>query len=257
MFNPLLTFGTILCLMFFHPNLMAQTASKMSNENRIKIARIKKDFLISELDSKAWLKAEKVLINKYWSGANAPESRQMKVKLLWSPTTIYVRFEANQAEPLVISEKPNLPTKTKGLWERDVCEIFLAPRKEDFRHYFEFEIAPNGEWIDLGIHQLPDKRETDWDYNSGMQSAARIEKNKVITAIKIEWQAFGTTAPKIGDIWRGNLLRCIGAGETRGYLAWQPTETPEPAFHVPEKFGEFEFGSWSSVLCPWSLVSSL
>jgi hypothetical protein len=47
--------------------------------------------------------------------------------------------------------------------------------------------------------------------------------------------------PKSGDVWLGNLLRCVGRDPDRGYLAWQPTMTEKPNFHVPEKFGEFEF----------------
>ena len=72
------------------------------------------------------------------------------------------------------------------------------------------------------------------------KGALVIEKDKIRMAIKIEWKAFGKT-PKAGDIWLGNLFRCVGEGETRGYLAWQPTKTIEPSFHVPEAFGEFEF----------------
>ena len=75
---------------------------------------------------------------------------------------------------------------------------------------------------------------------SGMKSAALIEKDKVTMAIKVEWSAFGKT-PKAGDVWFGNILRCIGKDPTRGYLAWSPTGTKEPSFHVPEKFGKFEF----------------
>ncbi len=220
---------------FFVLNVSAKTTDK------IKIAPVKNDFPVSEFDNKAWKSANEILIDKYWSGENAPDGRHFKAKLLWSKIALYVRFEANQAEPLIVSDAPNLNTKTKGLWDRDVCEIFLAPNKAEFRRYFEFEIAPTGEWIDLGIYQKPNERITDWDYDSGMQSAARIEKDKVITAIKVEWKAFGKIAPKAGDIWLGNILRCVGAGATRGYLAWQPTLTKEPSFHVPEKFGEFEF----------------
>ena len=205
-----------------------------------KIKHIKNDFSINELENKTWDKAENIAVDKYWSGENAPNGRQFKAKLLWSKVALYVRFEANQAEPIVMSETPNIQTKTKGLWDRDVCEIFLAPNKAEFRKYFEFEIAPNGEWIDLGIHQLPEKRETDWEYNSGMKSATRIEKDKVVMAIKVEWKAFGKT-PKVGDIWLGNILRAMGSEPNRGYLAWSPTETKQPNFHVPEKFGEFEF----------------
>lgn len=204
------------------------------------VNHIKADFPISQLDNKSWQTSKTVKISKYWSGKEAPKQRRFEAKFLWSDTALYVRFEANQGEPLVVSEKPNLESKTRGLWDRDVCEIFLAPNREEFRKYFEFEIAPNGEWIDLGIYQKPDERITDWDYNSGMKSAARIEKDKVIMAIKIEWKAFGAT-PKAGDIWLGNILRAMGTEPDRGYLTWQPTMTDRPNFHVPEKFGEFLF----------------
>jgi len=207
---------------------------------KYEIRHIENDFSVEELDNENWQIAESVTINKYWSGENAPQERHFETKILWSETAIYVRFEANQNEPLIVSEKPNLETKTRGLWDRDVCEIFLAPEKEDFRKYYEFEIAPNGEWIDLGIHQMPEMRETDWDYESKMQSKSVIEKAKIRMAIKIEWNAFGK-APKAGEIWLGNIFRCVGSGETRGYLAWSPTFTDEPSFHIPEKFGEFEF----------------
>ncbi len=214
--------------------------SQTKMTNKTKIVHIKNDFSISELENASWDKAKNILINKYWSGKNAPKGRQFKAKLLWSETALYVRFEANQTEPLIFSETTNLKSKTKGLWDRDVCEIFLAPKREEFHKYFEFEIAPNGEWIDLGIHQMPDRRETNWDYVSGMESKSLIGKNKVWMAIKIEWKAFGKV-PKTGDVWLGNIFRCVGAGATRGYLAWTPTLTKEASFHVPEKFGEFEF----------------
>lgn len=218
----------------------SQTKTKMLNENRIKIVKINEDFLINDLTNANWNKANEVSIKKYWSGEKVTVGRHFKAKLLWSDSALYVRFEANQAEPLIISEIPNLTGKTEGLWNRDVCEIFLAPNPKEFRKYYEFEVAPTGEWIDLGVHQLPDHRETDLEYQSGMQTAAKIEKDKVWMAIKLEWKAFGKV-PKSGEIWKGNIFRCVGEGKSRGYLAWQPTLTPKPNFHVPEKFGEFEF----------------
>lgn len=206
----------------------------------VQIKYIKKDFSIAEFENRAWEKAAETLVDKYWSGASAPDKRHFKTRLLWSDAALYVRFEANQSEPLVVSETPNLKMKTQGLWNRDVCEIFLAPNRDEPRKYFEFEIAPSGEWLDLGIYQKEDERITDWDYASEMQSAARIDKDKIWMAIRIKWKAFGKT-PKAGDTWKGNIFRCVGSGETRGYLAWQPTETKTPSFHVPERFGEFEF----------------
>lgn len=164
----------------------------------------------------------------------------MNVRLIWSGNSLYARFEAEQREALVVSDAPTLDTKTLNLWDRDVVEIFVAPDAKEQRRYFEFEVAPTGEWIDLAIDLTSGKRVTDWDYKSRMESAARIEKDRIVMAMKIPWSAFGRE-PKAGDVWLGNIFRCVGAGETRGYLAWQPTMTAEPNFHVPEKFGEFKF----------------
>jgi hypothetical protein len=212
----------------------------MNGGNRIEIARLEKDFSVNEFENKNWRIARETSVEKYWSGEIAPNGRHFKAKLLWSDAALYVRFEANQAEPLIVSDAPNLQTKTIGLWDRDVCEIFITPDLIEPQRYFEFEVAPSGEWIDLKIRQTPNGRETDFDYDSGMKSAARIEKDKVFMALKIDWKAFGRI-PKAGDVWRGNLFRCVGQGETRGYLAWQPTETAEPNFHVSKAFGELEF----------------
>ena len=219
-------------------NINAQSVYKM--KNHLDIVRINKDFPVSALDDASWKRAKEVAIKTYWSGDAAPAGREFKARLLWSDAAFYVRFEANQTEPLIISLIPDITKKTKSLWNRDVCEIFIAPEKNERSKYFEFEIAPTGEWIDLRIHVLPDKRVTDWDYTSGMKSAAKIEKDKVVLAMKIEWKALGKT-PKVGDIWLGNLFRCVGKDPTRGYLAWQPTKTKEPAFHIPKAFGEFQF----------------
>ena len=206
----------------------------------IKIKHLIQDFAVSDLSNDAWENGTEVLIKNYWSGQKAPEGRWVKARLLWSSTGIYVRFEANQNEPLIVSDKPDIIKKVVGLWDRDVCEIFIAPNASLRNKYFEFEIAPTGEWIDLGIEIASQKRKTDLDYKSAMTSAARIENGKVVMAIKIPWEAFGAR-PKMNDVWLGNLFRCVGKDPTRGYLAWRPTKTAKPNFHVPKAFGEFEF----------------
>jgi len=210
------------------------------NTPLLTIKYISHEIPIAALDDPAWKGASETVISEYWSGDPAPSDRHFAASLLWSDTALYVRFEALWSEPLIVDEKPDLTNKTHGLWDRDVCEIFVAPDKTNRNRYFEFEIAPTGEWIDIEIEVGPAGRQTDLDYSSGMESAARIEPDKIVMAIKIPWTAFGKT-PKVGDVWLGNLFRCVGSGPTRGYLAWQPTYTAEPNFHVPSKFGEFKF----------------
>ncbi|MEP6789334.1 MAG: carbohydrate-binding family 9-like protein, partial [Acidobacteriota bacterium] len=205
-----------------------------------KVHHLKNEIPIGELDNDAWRAAADVTVENYWSGEKAPAGRHVTAKLLWSETGLYVRFDASQSEPLVVSDKPDLTQKIRGLWDRDVCEIFVAPNASQRNKYFEFEIAPTGEWVDVGIEVAPDGRKSDWDYKSGMMSAVRVEKTRVVMAIKIPWTALGMR-PKAGDVWLGNLLRCVGKDPTRGYLSWQATKTKEPAFHVPSAFGEFRF----------------
>lgn len=219
-------------------NLFSQVT--MTSSARLEIKHIARNFDVNKLDAKEWLGAESVKIEQYWSGVSAPKGRQFSARFLWSDTALYVRFEANQTEPLVVSGKPELSKKTLKLWDRDVCEIFIAPDKTRRNKYFEFEIAPTGEWVDLGIEVTPSVRKTDWEYKSDVTSAARIDKDKVVMALKIPFASLGKT-PKAGDVWLGNLFRCVGSGPTRGYLAWSPTKTEQPDFHVPAAFGEFRF----------------
>jgi alpha-galactosidase len=193
-----------------------------------------------DLDHAAWDGAAVLHITRYWSGEDAPAERHAEARLVWTDAALCVRFVCHQAEPLVLSDQPQREQKTIGLWERDVCEIFIAPDAAQPERYFEFEAAPTGEWLDLAIHWTPEARTTDWQFQSGMTAAARIREGQVTIAMRLPWKAF-PRAPQAGDRWRTNLFRCVGAGQERGYLAWQPTLTEQPNFHVPQAFGWLRF----------------
>ena len=209
--------------------------------NSLKVSYTSSDFQISDFENGVWHQTDEIALCSYWSGARAEIERQAKARVMWSDEALFVRFEGNQREPLIINNKPDTKEKSIGLWERDVFEIFVAPDTKKPEKYFEFEVAPTGEWLDARIEILEDgRRETNFQYNSGMKTAALILEDKIFSAIKIGWEAFGRK-PEETDVWRGNLFRCVGSGENRGYLAWRPTATITPNFHVPEKFGYFEF----------------
>ncbi|MEP6945890.1 MAG: carbohydrate-binding family 9-like protein [Acidobacteriota bacterium] len=212
----------------------------LSTKTVAKIKYIENDFGVHELYNAAWQTVADVLITTYWSGITAPAGRHCSARLLWSETALFVRYIGIQTEPLVASSMPDLSKKTEGLWDRDVFELFIAPDRRVPNRYFEFEAAPTGEWIDVAIESTPEGRISDWGYGSGMRVAATVEIGRVAVAIKIPWKAFGEM-PKTGDQWLGNLFRCVGKDPDRGYLAWQPTRTPQPSFHVPSAFGELVF----------------
>lgn len=212
----------------------------MSNGDVIEAIHSRVDLGKDTLDHAEWRKARPIKLTHYWSGEPAPVGRHAEAKLLWTEQALFVRFDCNQAERLVVSQSPQTGKKTIGLWERDVCEIFLAPDTDNPNRYFEFEGAPTGEWLDLAIQVTSTGRETDWEFRSEMTAVGRALKERVLVAMGVPWDGW-IHKPNRGERWRVNLFRCVGQGEERGYLTWRPTRTPQPNFHVPEAFGWLRF----------------
>lgn len=226
-----------LLLIFIPVKIVSQ---KMPNDHKLDIKHIAKDIAVTDLQNAMSTNAKTVAVDAYWNGMKAPKERSFTVRLLWSESALYALFETAQGEEPVIAEKPDLTKKAMNLWDRDVVEIFIAPHMNEPRKYFEFEAAPTGEWLDVALNLTTGKRVSDWEYASGMETVADVEVGRVTIALKIPWTAFGKK-PEAGDVWLGNIFRCVGKDPNRGYLAWRPTMTAKPNFHVPERFGEFHF----------------
>lgn len=193
-----------------------------------------------DFGNEVWQKCRPVTIAHLWSGEPAPVERHAEARICWSDEALHVRFIGNQHEPLIVSPEPVTDRKTLGLWDRDVCEIFVAPNPENPSRYFEFEAAPTAEWVDLGILLTAEGRHTDWNYSSGMSVSATVEGTRIKVAMSIPWSA-SIPKPDPEDSWLVNLFRCAGPEAPDRYLAWRPTRTPEPNFHVPEAFGSLVF----------------
>ena len=202
--------------------------------------RIVQPINADDFDNQIWEQCEPAQVAHYWSGEPASPARHAEARVCWSDDALHVRFIGAQHEPLIVTDRPDTDKKTLGLWDRDVCEIFLAPDAEEPWRYFEFEAAPTGEWVDLGITVKPDGRETDWDFASGFTTAAKLEGERLLVGMRIPWSS-SLPKPKLGDVWRVNVFRCVGPEAPERYLAWLPTRTPEPNFHVPEVFGTLRF----------------
>lgn len=212
-----------------------------SSANKVIVAPfVDSPVTVADFDTDVWDRCESSTIAHYWSGQPAPPERHATAQVCWTTKCLIVRFVCEQHEPLVVAPDPVVHRKTLGLWDRDVCEIFLAPDPGNPARYFEFEAAPTGEWIDLGILITPNGRKTDWDFASGISTAARIERHRVFIGMTIPWSE-SIPLPDVGTEWRANLYRCVGSDPAERYLAWLPTYSVEPNFHVPEAFGRLRF----------------
>ncbi|HJU53034.1 MAG TPA: carbohydrate-binding family 9-like protein, partial [Pyrinomonadaceae bacterium] len=182
-----------------------------ARDDCVEASYVPADVSASELDHKAWEEAHPVRLTRYWSGEEAPAGRHAEARLIWSQEALAVRFVCRQTEPLVLSPNPQTARKTLGLWERDVCELFIAPNVAEPERYLELEAAPTGEWVDLMVRQLADERETDWEFRSNMTAAARVAGETITIAMRVPFTGLGRV-PRAGDRWRANLFRCVGAG---------------------------------------------
>lgn len=183
-----------------------------------------------------WQSAQPVNFNSDWQGKNPDPALETEVRVLWSPTALYLRFVCRYRELFVFEEsEPN--GRRDHLWDRDVAEAFLQPDPSVERFYKEFEVAPKGMWIDLDISPSGLA-----DLKSGLTRSVHVDaKRKIWTAeLAIPMQRLTASFdPK--KIWRANFYRVEGKAEPRQYLAWQPTHTPQPNFHVPKAFGTLRF----------------
>jgi hypothetical protein len=210
-----------------------------SKERTVEAPYCERSLTANSLEDKEWARALPIAITRKWTGESAPTTRHAETRIIWTPDSLLARFVCRQHEPLTVNANPQFGQKTIGLWHQDVCEIFVAPDLKAPGRYFEFEASPLGEWVDLAINFTAAGRETDFEFQSGMTTAALVGADQITVAIQIPWSNF-LPRPTKGDVWRVNLFRCVGKGDDR-YLAWQPTYAPEPNFHVPEVFGQLHF----------------
>jgi alpha-galactosidase len=183
-----------------------------------------------------WQAAEPIAFCSDWQGKNPDPTRQTQVRVLWSPETLYLRFECRYRELNLFSDsEPN--GRRDQLWDRDVAEAFLQPDPSRPTYYKEFEVAPNGLWIDLDISPGPLQ-----DLKSGLRRSVFLDEREHTWAaeLAIPMKAL-TRSFDSRTVWRANFYRVEGPKELRAYLAWQPTHSPEPNFHVPSAFGRLRF----------------
>jgi len=184
----------------------------------------------------SWELAAPLRFSTDWQGKNADPERETEVRLLWTPESLYLRFRARyRVITVFLDAEPN--GRRDQLWDRDVVEAFLQTDPTHLRRYKEFEVSPNGFWIDLDIGS-GEKH----DLKSGLRrrvilnEAAKTWVAEIALPMKYLVERFDPAAT-----WRVNFYRVEGAAEPRFYSAWQPTRTPAPNFHVPEAFGELVF----------------
>jgi alpha-galactosidase len=193
--------------------------------------------LSADLDGAAWRPAAAVPIATTWRGDAVPAELATVARLGWCASYLWIAYDCAYRE-LDADAGPDVDvTRERGaLWERDVCEAFVASAAEPHAEsYKEFEVAPTGQWCDLAIHRP--RVDVDMGWHSGMATAAAVDAaaGRWRAVMRVPFSAFGGP-PARGDAWRANLVRIGRIDGERHYLALSPTGTAAPDFHVPAAF---------------------
>jgi len=182
-----------------------------------------------------WRAARPIYAEKGPYGQSAGHHRT-EIRSRWTKNNLYFLFICPYEE-LNLKPSPSTSTETFRLWDWDVAEVFIGSDFQNIQKYKEFEISPQGEWIDLDIDLTKPHHEDGWVWNSGFSVAARIDSAAKIWygAMRIPFSVLESRTPSVGDEFRVNLFRSQGPPPNRIQVVWQPTMSN--TFHVPEKFG--------------------
>jgi hypothetical protein len=172
-------------------------------------------------NSPFWREAPAIFAATDTFGAAVPRHRT-EVRSRWTGENLYFLFICPY-ERLHLKPNPQTAVETNELWNWDVAEVFAGSDFQNIRRYKEFEVSPQGEWIDLDIDLAKPHHEDGWTWNSGFQVAARIDARARV------WYAFMRIP------YRVNFYRAQGPPQDHKAIAWRPTG--KATYHVPESFG--------------------
>ncbi|HUO36296.1 MAG TPA: carbohydrate-binding family 9-like protein [Candidatus Acidoferrum sp.] len=164
----------------------------------------------------------------------------------WTEKNLYFLFVCPYQD-LRLKEDPQTATETNELWKWDVAEVFIGWNFDDIKQYKEFEMSPQGEWVDLDIDLEHPHEGGGWKWNSGFQVAARIDRGQKIWygAMKIPMTAIANGPVQGGTRFRINFYRSQWAADGGKKIMWQAVMNE--SFHTPDKFGILELVAPSTV----------
>lgn len=169
-------------------------------------------------------------------GKKVAAHHRFETRILWTPGYLYFVFTCPYQE-LNLKPNPTTTAETNKLWEWDVTEIFIGAEFDNIHRYREYQVSPQGEWVDLDIDRKNPLPEGGWRWDSGFTVKARVDRDKKVWygEMKIPISSIGAAPAKAGNRYRINLYRLDGKAPNRQSIMWTPTMNR--SHHTPEQFG--------------------
>src|SRR6185436_11251740 len=129
--------------------------------------------LTADPASAFWRAAQNIATETDYTG-NRVANHRMEVQSRWTQKHLYLLFVC-QYEVLNLKQGPSTTAETQQLWNWDVAEAFIGSDFANIGRYKEFQVSPQGEWVDLDIDRSGQNRGGGSAWNSGFQVKARID----------------------------------------------------------------------------------
>jgi hypothetical protein len=191
--------------------------------------------LTADPDAAPWKGVAGVIADKGYLSEPRAEIRT-EIRSRWTDRSLYLLYIC-PFETLNLKPDPSTTAETNRLWNWDVAEAFIGSDFENIARYKEFQVSPQGEWVDLDINRADPKAQQGAAWNSGFEVKARIDRERKIWygEMRIPFAAIDSRQPQPGNELRAGLYRITGVEPNKKHLAWRPTG--KTTFHVPEAFG--------------------
>jgi hypothetical protein len=208
----------------------------MPDESRVFISRrAPADFaLTADPESPNWKGVPGIVADRDRRGQPVAGHRT-EIRSRWTPGNLYLLYVAPY-EQLNLRPNPSTDTETNKLWEWDVAEAFIGSDYQNIKQYKEFQVSPQGEWVDLHIDRGAQPALHDVSWNSNFEVKARVDPARKIWygEMRIPMKSIDPRPAKSGHEMRANFYRIQGP-EPRKHVNWQPVNND--SFHTPEAFG--------------------
>lgn len=197
-----------------------------------------------DLGKKFWSSAKRVHFDEAAFTRKKYPKTETRVASRWTAKYLYLAFWCHY-QTLNIYQGEDSAAERWELWEKDVAEVFINPQPENPSHYYEFEVAPTNQWIDLEI-DLDRNPFGDPKWNSGFEHATRIDPVLHVWTVEMRIPVRSMKVERIrpNAEWKLNFYRCDGPGpeSARRELSWSPVPRQVPSlFHQPASFGTIRF----------------
>lgn len=176
-------------------------------------------------------------------GTQAPQAISTDFRIDYTDEGLIVLFRGKFerlrcAEGLDVEEGTG---KSHGLWmHSDVYEIFIGPNARGTGLYKEFQVSPDGRFIDISVNRAEGKSDTSWRSGMKCRSFVNDAKKTWCAAMELPWNCFDTDYRSDCE-WNANVYRATGNYHGDELLAWSATGCGDGAFHRYEQFGRIIF----------------